>query len=49
MGNIMIVGHGGDNSCHLLGHSRLGTVLVTFYLVPVIVVTLRGRTDVQRG
>lgn len=43
--NSIIVGDHGD-SYHFLGSSMLGTELVTFYLFPVIIVTLPGKTDV---
>ena len=46
--NTIIVDNHGD-SYHFLGSSMLGTELVTFYLFPVIIVTLPGKTDVPRG
>lgn len=46
--NRIIVDDHGD-SYHFLGSSMLGTELVPFYLFPVILVTLPGKTDVLRG
>lgn len=46
--NSIIVGDHGD-SYHFLGSPMLGTELVTFYLFPIIIVTLPGKTGVPRG
>lgn len=38
--NMIVVDDGGDGSCHLSGN-MFGTVLVTFYLFPIIIITLQ--------
>ena len=45
--NVIVDDHG--DSYNLLGNSMLGTVLVTFCLLPVNIVTLSVKTHVPRG